>query len=68
MVKFQIFFGRIVTISFIFLPINFFLKNDLYSFLLSAFITLILFKINPGPSQDYPFSFSLELFFQGHSE
>lgn len=68
MEKIQVFFGRIVTISFIFLPVNFFLKNDLYSFLLSAFITLIFFKINPGPSQNYPFSFSLELFYQGHSE
>lgn len=68
MEKFQVFFGRIVIISFIFLPINFFLKNDLYSFLFSAFITSILFKINPGPSQDYPFSFSLELFYQDHSE
>lgn len=68
MKKFQVFFGHIVIISFIFLPINFFIKNDLFTVLISVFTTLILFRISPGPSQDYPFSFSLELFFQGHSE
>lgn len=65
---FQVFFGYIVIISFIFLPINFFVKNDLYTALISVFMTLTLFRISPGPSQDYPFSFSLGLFYQGHSE
>lgn len=65
---FQVFFGYIVIISFIFLPINFFVKNDLYTALISVFTTLTLFRISPGPSQDYPFSFSLGLFYQGHSE
>ncbi len=65
---FQVFFGYIVVISFIFLPINFFVKNDLYTALISVFMTLTLFRISPGPSQDYPFSFSLGLFYQGHSE
>ena len=68
MEKFQVFFGHIVIISFIFLPVNFFVKNDLYTIFISAFVTLTLFKINPGPSQDYPFSFSLGLFFQDHLE
>lgn len=68
MEKFQVLFGHIVIISFIFLPLNFFIKHDLYTVILSSFITLTLFKINPGPSRDYPFSFSLGLFYQGHSE
>ncbi|MGM0078973.1 hypothetical protein IGI73_002103 [Enterococcus sp. DIV0755f] len=68
MKKFQVFFGYIVIISFIFLPINFFVKNDLYTVLISVFTTLTLFRISPGQSQDYPFSFSLGLFYQGHSE
>lgn len=68
MKKFQVFFGYIVIISFIFLPINFFVKNDLYTALISVFTALTLFRISPGPSQDYPFSFSLGLFYQGHSE
>lgn len=68
MKKIQIFFGHIVIISFIFLPINFFVKNDLYTFFISVFMTLAFFRISPGSSQDYPFSFSLGLFYQGHSE
>ncbi len=68
MKKIQIIFGNLVIIASIFLPLNIFFKNDLLSFLLSFFINLLLIKITPGPSQDYPFSFSVGLSFLDRSE
>lgn len=68
MERIQITFGNLVTLSVLFIIIHCIVPyvNDLFTSLLSVVINFSLFRVSPGPSQDYPFSFSLGLSFQGH--
>ncbi|MBM7645067.1 putative membrane protein [Scopulibacillus daqui] len=69
MIKYiQIIYGYFFTMSIIYLFVkllSFFLPVDLTFYVLTFLLFLVIFRVRPhSDSQNYPFAFDLQLFFQ----